>query len=362
MIVSLTDIPSGTEKILVRCDLNVPMTEGNISDTMRISHARKTIRYLKDRGHTVIVISHFAHGSLESLAPLCAEIWGCPVFFQKDYFTPPKNGQVNLLENLRFFPGEKENDLGFSKMLASIGQVFVNEAFSVCHRAHASVDSITRLIPSYAGFGLQKEISSLSPLLNHPASPFALLIGGAKISTKLPLLKNLIQKVDCMLIGGAMSHTFLAARGIEIGNSLWEKDLIEEARELDETGKCILPSDVVLANREIVPIEAIMPSDRIFDIGPETIKAFKDKLAIAKTIVWNGPMGWFETQPFDYGTHTLVEFLGSLNETVIAGGGETASILKGKESSISFLSTGGGAFLSYLQGETLPGIQALIRK
>lgn len=357
----LTEIPHATQKVIVRLDLNVPLKGEEVVDTLRIERATKTIQFLKARGYTIYILSHLAQGSLRLIVPTCETLWDMSVTFAPDCLLPPTKGDVVLFENIRMHPQEKENDLAFAKTLSSLGELYINDAFSCCHRMHASIDAITHFLPSYAGFGLMDEVSYLDQLLEKPRQPFVAIVGGAKISTKLPLLKNLLGHVDTLLIGGAMSNTFLRARGYEIGG--YEPDLVEMAKTLDATGKCVLPIDVVLEKEGVVSLDQVMPEDRIFDIGPETICLFANVLEKAKTVVWNGPMGCIERPPFNKGTFELIRVLQSLQDTcVVVGGGETAATFQGLPLlGISFLSTGGGAFLSYLEGQKLPGIAALER-
>jgi phosphoglycerate kinase len=356
----LSALTPSIQKVLVRLDLNVPQDNEEVLDTFRIFQAKKTITYLTQKGYAVFVVSHIAKGSLKKIVPLCSKIWETPVVFGEDCLTPPdiRPGEVAVLENLRIYKGETQNDREFAKSLASVAQAYVNDAFSVCHRKHASVDAICEFLPPYFGFQIIEEVKHLSQLMHDSKHPFIALIGGSKISTKLPLLKNLINKADLLFIGGAMSHTFLASRGYEINESSYEKELLKEAKELDESGRIILPVDVVLNTQEILSVESLTERDYIRDIGPDTLSVLSSILCDSKTVMWNGPMGLVEQEPFDKGTKGLIALLDAHPDLFwIVGGGETAMMINKQKATPSFLSTGGGAFLAFLEGKKLPGLK-----
>ena len=384
----------GGRRVLVRADLNVPFHEGQIEDTMRIERVAPTIRELIDKGARVIIASHLGrpHGvvdtslSLRPVAPaLAAALGGRPVSFAEDCVGPVAqkavaalaDGEVALLENLRFHPGEEANDEAFAGALAELADLYVNDAFSCAHRAHASVVAITRRLPAVAGRGLEAELAALDRALDHPARPLVALIGGAKVSTKLTALEHLVDRVDVMVIGGAMANTFLAARGLGIGRSLYEPDLVDVARHIieraDGTGcPVVLPEDVVVATalvadtpHQTVSADAVADEDMILDIGPATVATIIRHLKKARTLVWNGPLGAFETDPFDRGTQAVGDAVADLTAEgkldSIAGGGDTVAALMnaGAGARLTYLSTAGGAFLEWLEGKALPGIEAL---
>jgi phosphoglycerate kinase len=393
---TLDDIAPQGKRVLLRADLNVPMENGRVSDATRITRVAPTIRELLERGAMVIVMSHFGRPEGEpdpafSLRPLVkplADAIGRPVAFAEDCVGPAaerlvrslKPGDVALLENLRFHPEEEANDPGFARALAGLGDLYVNDAFSTAHRAHASTESIAHLLPAAAGRLMQAELEALAAALETPQHPVAALIGGAKVSTKLDLLTFIIPKVDALVIGGAMANTLLAAEGIAIGKSLAERDMAETARRvLDQakTAGCtlLLPVDAVVApalaagaRTTTVPIERV-PADRvILDIGPRTVAAIGERLAQCRTLVWNGPLGAFETPPFDAGTTAVARRVAELTRAKkllsVAGGGDTVAALAhaGVIDALSYVSTAGGAFLEWLEGRTLPGVAALARR
>jgi phosphoglycerate kinase len=380
------------KKVLIRADLNVPMHHGTVSDATRIERVIPTIKEILKFGNKVIVCSHFGRpeGRFEpsmSLAPLVdplSERLGMPVKFASDCvgkyvqerIASMDNGEVMLLENLRFHAGEEENNPEFAQQLADLADVFVNDAFSCSHRAHASISGVAEILPCFAGRLLQEEVEVLTRALNSPKRPLAAIVGGSKISTKLKLLKNLVNKVDILIIGGGMANTFLHAQGVNIQKSLHEPDLKEIAlkvlAESEKSGcRIILPIDAVCATVlapkvgcKVVDVHAIPDDHMILDVGTATISLISEALAQCKTIVWNGPLGAFETSPFDVGTASLSRVIAAHTAAggySVAGGGDTVSALfqAGLAESLSYLSTAGGAFLEWLEGRRLPGVEAL---
>jgi len=393
---TLNDLAVAGKRVLVRVDLNVPMQDGKVSDATRIERLVPTIEHLVKAGARVVLLSHFgrpkgkraAEASLSQLvAPLSKALGGKRVAFADDCIgevaakvvNALKDGEVALLENLRFHAEEEKNDLPFAKALAQLGDFYVNDAFSAAHRAHASTEALARLLPSAAGLLMQAELEALGVALDHPARPVAALVGGSKVSTKLDLLNSLVARVDLLIIGGAMANTMLLAQGREIGRSLVERDMLDIAKSIfaaAEVAKCtiLLPEDAVVAETlapgvetEIVAIGAV-PRDRMMlDIGPASVAAIAAKLASVKTLVWNGPVGAFETAPFDAGTTAIARHVAELvaagKLVAVAGGGDTVSALAhaGVEDKLTYVSTAGGAFLEWLEGRELPGVEALKR-
>ncbi|MBM3524748.1 MAG: phosphoglycerate kinase [Alphaproteobacteria bacterium] len=391
---TLADLQPAGRRVLLRADLNVPMKDGRVTDATRIERLVPTIQELTGRGARVVVISHFgrpdgrrvAKMSLAPLAPvLGAALGGKPVDFGEDCVGPSaaavvgrlRDGEVALLENLRFHPEEEANDPGFATQLAALGDLFVNDAFSTAHRAHASTEAVAKRLPSAAGRLMEAELKALAAALEKPKRPLAAIVGGAKVSTKLDLLGNLLGKVDVLVIGGGMANTFLFANGVQIGRSLCEKDMADTARAIAAraaaSGKrIVLPDDVVVADKleagvaaATVPVDAV-PADRmILDVGPRSVAAINAAVAQCRTLVWNGPLGAFETAPFDQGTVAVARAVagqvaaGRLD--AVAGGGDTvaALALAGVEDKLTYVSTAGGAFLEWLEGKTLPGVAAL---
>lgn len=381
--------------VLVRVDLNVPMAKGKVSDLTRIRCLVPTLRELADKKARVVLLSHFDRPKGKfvpamSLAPLvdvvAAELGErYPVKFAVDCIGAPakeavaalQNGELLMLENVRFHAGEEKNDSDFSRELASLGNIYVNDAFSASHRAHASVVGIADYLPAYAGRLLQREVEAFDQLLNTPRRPLAAVVGGAKISTKLEILDNLTGKVDYLIIGGAMANTFLYAQGLSIGKSLYEPDLAETAKRIllhakEQNCEIVLPVDVVVtrefapsATAEVVPVEAIPDDAMQLDVGPETVLALSQLLKECRSVVWNGPFGAFETAPFDASTVTLARMVAGRTRAgemfSLAGGGDTVSALThaGLTDAFSYLSTAGGAFLEWMQGKTLPGVAIL---
>ncbi|HXP12073.1 MAG TPA: phosphoglycerate kinase [Stellaceae bacterium] len=393
---TLDDLDAKGKRVLVRADLNVPVKDGRVIDQTRISRLAPTIRELAEKGARVVVISHFGRPkgkpdpalSLKPIAqPLSEALGRRHVAFAEDCIGPRakaavdglKPGEIALLENLRFHKEEESNDKVFAKALASLADVYVDDAFSCAHRAHASVEAVAHLLPAYAGRLMEAELKALSAALEHPQHPVAAIVGGAKVSTKLAMLHFLAAKVQFLIIGGAMANTLLLAEGRGVGKSLVERDLLDEARRLRgeaEQTSCelILPVDAVVA-KELKPGVAVqtvsigqVPEDSmILDIGPRTTALIAEKLASCRTLVWNGPLGAFETKPFDQGTTAVALRAADLTQEgkllSVAGGGDTVAALKAAsvKGKLTYVSAAGGAFLEWLEGRDLPGIQALKR-
>jgi phosphoglycerate kinase len=381
------------KRVLVRADLNVPVKDGKVSDATRLERLIPGLQDLARRGAKVIVISHFGRPkggpdpqfSLRPVAAKLAELMGKPVAFAGDCIGEPaanvvstlRDGDVAVLENLRFHKGEEKNDPEFARALASLGDIFVGDAFSTAHRAHASTEAIVRLLPSYAGPLLMEEVDALATVLEKPARPVAAVIGGAKVSSKIDVLTNLAAKVDKLIIGGAMANTFFLAEGVEIGRSLAEPDHTKTALEIMHAAKqrhceVILPHDFVVAakleagapSHVVVTLET--PSDlMILDVGPKTVAHYADVLGRCRTLLWNGPLGAFEIAPFGEGTFALARAAAAFTRdgklVSVAGGGDTVAALNaaGVTDDFTYVSTAGGAFLEWLEGRTLPGIAAL---
>jgi 3-phosphoglycerate kinase len=387
---TVADIDVAGKRVFVRADFNVPMdSEQNITDDRRISAALPTIQHLVDRGAKVILASHLGRPKGKrvdtmSLAPAArrlSELLGREVRMLNDCVGPEVTeavgrmgpGDVVLLENLRFYSEEEANDPEFSKQLASLADIYVNDAFGTAHRAHASTEGITRYLPSVAGFLVQKEIEVMGKALSNPERPFVAILGGAKVSTKIDVIRNLLDKVDTLIIGGGMTYTFMKARGHSIGNSLLEADKLETAREIERLAKekgvkLLLPVDNVVAddfsasaNTRVVEGGDIPDGWEGLDIGPKTIALFKDEIKRAKTIIWNGPVGAFEMKPFAAGTRAVAEALAQSGAVTIVGGGDSAAAVEqmGFADKMTHVSTGGGASLEFLEGRELPGIAAL---
>ena len=384
---TVKDLNVKGKKVLVRVDFNVPLDNTqNITDDRRIVSALPTIRYLLDHGAAVILMSHLGRPKAQarpefSLAPVAtrlSELLGQPIHMVPDCVGPEveaavaamKPGDVVLLENLRFHNEETKNDPGFAKQLASLADLYVNDAFGTAHRAHASTEGVTHYLPAAAGFLMEKELDFLGTAVESPEHPFVAILGGAKISDKIGVIDNLLGKVDKLIIGGGMANTFLKAQGHAIGDSLVEDDSLDNARALLRQGgdKLILPVDVVVADsfandarKQVVKSDAVPAGWRILDIGPDTVKLFSDIVAAAKTVVWNGPMGVFEFPEFAKGTFALAHTLAGIKAITIIGGGDSAAAIEqaGLADKITHISTGGGASLEFLEGKTLPGVAAL---
>jgi phosphoglycerate kinase len=388
---TITDLDLRGKKALIRVDFNVPIKNGRIGDDTRIRASLPTIRYALEHGATVILMSHLGRPkgkpnpeySLRPVAEHLSTLLGKPVQFAEDCIGPAAEaaiakagpGGVVLLENLRFHAEEEKNDEGFAKALASLGDVYINDAFGSAHRAHASTEGIVRQIKvSAAGLLMADEIAHLGRVLENPDRPFVALLGGAKVSDKLEVIENLIPRVDALLIGGAMAYTFLKARGVPVGKSLVEADLLDTARDVERRAKernlrLELPVDHVVAPalEATAPAETLKVGDPAIgdrmglDIGPETVKIYSDVLAGAKTVIWNGPMGVFEMDAFAKGTIAVAKAVANVKGTTIIGGGDSiAAVAKaGVTDRITHISTGGGASLEFLGGRSLPGVEAL---
>jgi phosphoglycerate kinase len=391
---TVRDIEVTGKRVLVRVDFNVPVDAktGAITDDSRIRASLPTIKYLIERSARVILISHLGRPKgkvvdslrLTPVAQRLSQILGQQVGVAVNCIGPEveksvealKAGDVLLLENLRFHSDEETGSADFAKALARLGDIFVNDAFGTSHRAHASIAGIAQYLPAVAGLLLEKEINTLGGLLEHPVHPFISIFGGAKVSDKVGMLKNIMGKVDCLLIGGGMAATFLKARSFEVGRSLVEVDCVDTAAELiDEAersgARLVLPVDVVVADEldsdsegEIMPVEAIPPEKRIADVGPQTVDIFRNELRNSRTVFWNGPVGVEEIPQFAAGTQALARLLPEINAKTIVGGGSTAEVIDalGLADRVSFVSTGGGASLKFLGGEELPGVVALMDK
>jgi phosphoglycerate kinase len=381
------------KRVLLRVDLNVPVRDGRITDLTRIERVLPTITELSGRGGRVIVCSHFDRPkgkvvpsmSLRPVAAAMAQVLGRPVAFSDDCIGPAAqsavaalhDGDIVVLENTRFHKGEEANDPDFSASLASLADLYVNDAFSSAHRAHASTEGVAHLLPGYAGRLMQAEVAALDKALGHPVRPVAAIVGGAKVSSKLELLGNLVGRVDVLVIGGAMANTFLAAQGLAVGRSLQEAEMHQTARDILARAKetrcdVVLPIDAVTAEKfeanartKTVPVSAIPADAMMLDVGPDTVAALVERLPSLRTLVWNGPLGAFETPPFDAATVALAKAVADATDggklTSVAGGGDTVSALHhaGVAERMTYVSTAGGAFLEWLEGKTLPGVAAL---
>jgi len=383
------------KKVIVRLDLNVPMKDGKVTDSTRIDRSAATLKELAGKGARVIVMAHFGRPqgkvspefSLKPLVEPLAKALGRPVAFAADCVGAPakeaadklKDGEVLLLENLRFHAEEEKNDPAFAKQLASLAEIYVNDAFSCAHRAHASTEGIAHLLPAVAGRLMQTELDHLGAALGNPKRPVMAIVGGAKVSTKLDLLGNLVGKVDLLVIGGGMANTFLFAESKEVGKSLAEREMAGTAKEIVAKAKAknckiVLPVDAVVAGEfkagvptKTVDIDAVPKDQMILDIGPKSAAAIGDLLKTCKTLVWNGPVGAFETPPFDQGTTAAAKAAAALTQAKsllsVAGGGDTVAALAhaGVVDQFSYVSTAGGAFLEWMEGKDLPGVAALKR-
>ena len=390
---TLDGLAVASKRVLLRADLNVPVKDGKITDLTRIERLCPTIRELADKGARVVVCSHFDRPkgkrvpemSLAPMAVALSQVLGRPVRFAEDCIGPVAkavvdslaDGDICLLETNRFYPREEKNDPAMAADLAAIADIFVNDAFSAAHRAHASTEGVAHLLPSYAGRLMQRELEALTAALGHPARPVAAVVGGAKVSTKLDLLGNLVAKVDVLIIGGAMANTFLAAQGIGVGKSLQEAEMHGTALEILATAKAkgcevILPVDAVTAKvfaanppTETVAIAAVPADSMILDAGPQTVALLIARLPSLKTLVWNGPLGAFEMAPFDAATTALAQAVAAATESgallSVGGGGDTVSALRhaGVLDKLSYVSSAGGAFLEWMEGKVLPGVAAI---
>ncbi|UHD45032.1 phosphoglycerate kinase [Aureimonas altamirensis] len=390
---TLDDVDLAGKRVLVRVDLNVPMQDGRISDTTRIDRVLPTIREIAGKGGKVILLAHFGRPkgkvdkaqSLEPVAEALSDKLGKPVGFAEDCVGPiPEgivanmaDGDVLLLENTRFHPEEEQNDDAFAAKLASLGDLYVDDAFSAAHRAHASTEGITHHLPSYAGRAMQAELDALEKGLGDPARPVVAIVGGAKVSSKIDLLSNLVTKVNCLVIGGGMANTFLAALGKDVGKSLCEHDLTDTARSILKSAEgsgCVvlLPVDAVVAREfkanapsETVSVDKVPADAMILDLGPASTGQIKEWISKARTLVWNGPLGAFEIAPFDTATVAAAKHAAERTRNAhlvsVAGGGDTVSALNhaGVVDEFTYVSTAGGAFLEWMEGKPLPGVDAL---
>lgn len=391
---TVKDIEVKGRRALVRCDFNVPMQDGKITDDIRITSALPTIQYLTEHGAKVILMSHMGRPkgeakmefSLKPVADRLAELLGQDIQFISvpqvvdqqviDAANQLEEGQILLLENVRFRKEETKNEAGFSKELAQLGDIFVNDAFGTAHRAHCSTAGVADYLPAVSGFLIEKEVKFLGEALEDPQRPFVAIMGGAKVGDKIPVIENLLKKVDTLVIGGGMSYTFFKAMGLEIGASILDAESVELAGQLikraeEASVKLMLPVDVVCAKKFDNNSEAMtcdresIPADKMgMDIGPKSIQNISEELAKAKTVVWNGPMGVFEMPNFAQGTKAVAESLANSGATTIIGGGDSAAAVEqfGYGDKMTHISTGGGASLEFLEGKTLPGIAVLEEK
>ncbi len=381
------------KRILVRVDLNVPVKDGKVTDATRIERVAPTILELSEKGAKVILLAHFGRPkdgpspdlSLGLIVPAVEEVLDHAVLFASDSIGAPaadavakmNNGDILLLENTRFHKEEEKNDAAFTKALAANGDIYVNDAFSAAHRAHSSTEGLAHLLPAYAGRTMQAELEALEKGLGNPVRPVVAIVGGAKVSSKIDLLMNLVKKVDALVIGGGMANTFIAARGTNVGKSLCEHDLAATAKQImieAASSGCaiVLPEDGVVArefkagaDNEVVSIEAIPADAMVLDVGPKSIESIKSWIGRATTLVWNGPLGAFEITPFDAATVAVAKYAAECTKsgklTSVAGGGDTVSALNhaGVADDFSYVSTAGGAFLEWMEGKVLPGVAVL---
>jgi phosphoglycerate kinase len=387
---TVRDVDVKGKRVLVRVDYNVPIKEGKVGDDTRIRAAMPTLEYLLKNGAAVILCSHLGRPkgnpepkySLRPVAEHLSGLLGKPVAFAEDCVGPVaeeaakalKPGEVLLLENTRFHPEEEKNNPEMAKQLAALADLYVNDAFGSAHRAHASTEGVAHHLPAVSGFLMEKELAYLGGALANPERPFLAIMGGAKISDKIAVIQNLLTKVDSLLIGGGMANTFFKAQGLAVGDSLVEAEALDTAGELLKSAgdKLVLPVDCVIADRfdaeaqsRVVPVDQVPDGWRILDIGPATVAHFSNRLAAAKTVVWNGPMGVFEFPRFAEGTFAVARVLAGLKgATTIIGGGDSAAAVEqsGLAAKMSHISTGGGASLEFLEGKQLPGVVALLDK
>lgn len=386
---TLDDVSLIGKRVLVRVDINVPIEDGVVTDTTRIDRIVPTVHDILEKGGRPILLAHFGRPkgklvpemSLKQIVPALETALDRKVVFidggYRDAVERLGRDEVALLENLRFNPGEEQNDKGFAERLASLGHVYVNDAFSAAHRAHSSTEALAHLLPAFAGRLMQAELSALEAALGKPTRPVVAVVGGAKVSTKLDLLANLVEKTDHLVIGGGMANTFLAAQGVAIGTSLAEREMTDTALEIlakaEKVGcKVHLPKDIVVAREfkagaasETLPVAACPEDAMILDAGPETVAALETVFDSCKTLLWNGPLGAFEIPPFDMATNAAAAKAAALTKaghlTSVAGGGDTVAALNGAEAAkdFTYISTAGGAFLEWMEGKTLPGVAAL---
>lgn len=389
---TLDDVDVARKRVLLRVDLNVPMEEGRVTDLTRLERILPTIQEISQKGGKVILLSHFGRpkghdlkNSLQPVAKVLSESLKMPVAFASDCIGEPAkqavdalvDGEVLVLENTRFHDGEEKNDPEFLKALAVNGDLYINDAFSAAHRAHASTEGLAHVLPAFAGRAMQAELEALSKALDAPKRPVIAVVGGAKVSSKIDLLENLVSKVQALVIGGGMANTFLHARGVRIGKSLAEKDLADTALRIMETARkkncaIILPVDAVVAYHfaadaanQAYGLDAIPNDGMILDVGPQSLERIKSAMDDAATLVWNGPLGAFEMNPFDKGTVVAARYAAARTKAKkmvsVAGGGDTVAALNHAKvtSDFSYVSTAGGAFLEWLEGKPLPGVKAL---
>lgn len=390
---TVRDIEVSGKKVLVRVDFNVPMDDkGQITDDTRIQAALPTINYLLEQKAKVILVSHLGRPkgkvnpkySLKTVAQHLAQVLGREVKFAPEAIGPETTAQVNslqdgdilLLENIRFYEGEEKNDANLSKALAELAEVYVNDAFGTAHRAHASTAGVAEYLPAVAGFLMEKELVVMGKALAKPERPFMAILGGAKVSDKIGVIENLISKVDLLLIGGGMANTFLKAQGYEVGSSLLEEDKLGLAKELltkaESKGvKIYLPEDAVIAEEvspdaenQVVDVQEVLPEGKILDIGPKTAAKYAELIKTSKTVIWNGPMGVFEMAPFAQGTMAIAQAMAEVEGVTIIGGGDSVAAVEkaGVADRMTHISTGGGASLEFLEGKELPGVAALLDK
>jgi phosphoglycerate kinase len=384
---TIRDLDPSGKRILVRVDLNVPLKDGKVADDTRIRATLPTIRYLRERGGMVVLASHLGRPkgpdpkqSLTPVAERLRELLGVPVLLLPDSVGEAVRtavlamvpGDVVLLENTRFHPEEEANDAAFAKQLAAGCDAYVNDAFGTAHRAHASTEGVARVLPAYAGFLLEKELEALGGLLAEPKRPFLAIVGGAKVSTKIDVLRALIERVDALAVGGGMANTFLSATGHAVGTSLREADKEAEARAILQRAKereidLHIPSDAVCAPTPDAPsgkvrdVDHVPADEAMLDAGPRTLEEYASAIATAKTIFWNGPVGVFEKAPFAVGTKRIAELLAASKATTVVGGGESVQAVEelGLASTMTHVSTGGGASLELIEGKVLPGVAAI---
>ncbi|WP_425101183.1 phosphoglycerate kinase [Tropicibacter sp. S64] len=390
---TLDEMDLDGKRVLTRVDINVPVENGEVTDTTRIERICATVQDILNRGGKPVLLAHFGRPkgerredmSLQMLIPALEAVMGVPVVFAADCVGPAaaavvdalEPGQVALLENTRFHKGEEKNDPELAAEMAKLGDIYCNDAFSAAHRAHASTEGLARLLPSCAGRLMQAELSALESALGNPERPVLAVVGGAKVSTKLDLLGNLVEKVDMLVIGGGMANTFLAAQGMSVGASLCEHEMAPTAREILEKAQAagceiLLPTDVVVAREfkagaenETVAANACPEDAMILDAGPESVEAIKEAIGKAKTLIWNGPLGAFEIEPFDTATNAAARYAAKLSAdsqlVSVAGGGDTVAALNksGAAADFTYISTAGGAFLEWMEGKELPGVAAL---
>jgi phosphoglycerate kinase len=390
---TVRDVDVAGKRVLVRVDFNVPQDKktGEITDDTRIKAALPTIKYLMEHKARVILCSHLGRPkgvtpelSLKPVAQRLGKLLGQPVQIAGDCIGPRaegaaallKDGEVLLLENLRFYEEEEKNDAAFAKALASLAEIYVNDAFGTAHRAHASTAGVTKYLPAVAGLLMEKELEYLGKALAEPKRPFTMIVGGAKVSDKITMLENILPKVDALVIGGGMANTFLKAQGYDVGMSKVENEQLDFARGLVAKAKekgvnLLLPIDAVAAEKfeagspnQTVPVDKVPKDWQLLDIGPQTVKRFSEEIKKAHTIVWNGPLGVFEFPAFARGTQAIASLLAKLDATTIIGGGDTAAAVEqqGLAGKMTHVSTGGGASLEFLEGKTLPGVAALLDK